>query len=230
MPHMAVDPTLPAAATVLGLQSIVGRNVNPNLAAVISVGRLAAGAAYNVIAESAELELSVRTLDPEVRDLVERDPQTGKALLVGGTHHDIDALKNTEMELREASLEAQAASVANTRSVSAPGARVTNTALTCGGPRAGRDNRRHGGGLSRDRAHPPEDRNGCHHDRPVALVWPPRALARTVDASQGEIRIEPVHPMVDRRPAVRRPVHRAVGLARPRTCIRLGRSTPPPRQ
>ena len=72
MPHMAVDPTLPAAATVLGLQSIVGRNVNPNLAAVISVGRLAAGAAYNVIAESAELELSVRTLDPEVRDLVER--------------------------------------------------------------------------------------------------------------------------------------------------------------
>lgn len=72
MPHMAVDPTLPAAATVLGLQSIVGRNVNPNLAAVISVGRLQAGAAYNVIAESAELELSVRTLDPEVRDLVER--------------------------------------------------------------------------------------------------------------------------------------------------------------
>ena len=72
MPHMAVDPTLPAAATVLGLQSIVGRNVNPNLAAVISVGRMQAGSAYNVIAESAELELSVRTLDPEVRDLVER--------------------------------------------------------------------------------------------------------------------------------------------------------------
>ena len=72
MPHMAVDPTLPAAATVLGLQSIVGRNVNPNLAAVISVGRMQAGSAYNVIAESAELELSVRTLDAEVRDLVER--------------------------------------------------------------------------------------------------------------------------------------------------------------
>ena len=72
MPHLAVDPTLPAAATVLGLQSIVGRNVNPNLAAVISVGRMQAGSAYNVIAESAELELSVRTLDPEVRDLVER--------------------------------------------------------------------------------------------------------------------------------------------------------------
>ncbi|WP_345792664.1 M20 aminoacylase family protein [Thauera sp. JM12B12] len=72
MPHMAVDPTLPAAATVLGLQSIVGRNVNPNLAAVISVGRMQAGSAYNVIGETAELELSVRTLDPDVRNLVEQ--------------------------------------------------------------------------------------------------------------------------------------------------------------
>jgi len=71
MPHMAVDPTLPAAATVLGLQSIVGRNVNPNLAAVISVGRVAAGSVYNVIAERAEVDLSVRTLDPTVRDLLE---------------------------------------------------------------------------------------------------------------------------------------------------------------
>ena len=72
MPHMAVDPTLPAAATVLGLQSIIGRNVNPNLAAVISVGRMQAGTAYNVIGEAAELDLSVRALDPAARDLVEQ--------------------------------------------------------------------------------------------------------------------------------------------------------------
>lgn len=72
LPHKAVDPTLPAAATVLGLQSIVGRNINPNLAAVISVGRIQAGSAYNIIAESAEIELSVRALDPAVRDVVEQ--------------------------------------------------------------------------------------------------------------------------------------------------------------
>ena len=71
LPHLTVDPTLPAAATVLGLQSIVGRNVNPNLAAVVSVGRLAAGAVYNVVPERAELDLSVRALDPAVRDLLE---------------------------------------------------------------------------------------------------------------------------------------------------------------
>ncbi|HRP25642.1 MAG TPA: M20 aminoacylase family protein [Thauera sp.] len=72
LPHKAVDPTLPAAATVLALQSIVGRNINPNLAAVISVGRIQAGSAYNIIAESAEIELSVRALDPAVRDVVEQ--------------------------------------------------------------------------------------------------------------------------------------------------------------
>lgn len=50
--------------------------------------------------------------------VLERDPKTGKALLVGGTHHDIDALKKTEMELRKASIEAQAASVAKSRFIS----------------------------------------------------------------------------------------------------------------
>ena len=50
--------------------------------------------------------------------VLERDPVTGKALLVGGTHHDIDALKKTEMELRAASIEAQAASVAKSRFIS----------------------------------------------------------------------------------------------------------------
>ena len=71
LPHLAVDPMLPAAATVLALQAIVGRNIDPNDAAVISVGRIEAGKTYNVIPETAEMELSVRALRPEVRDLLE---------------------------------------------------------------------------------------------------------------------------------------------------------------
>jgi hippurate hydrolase len=71
MPHLAADPALPAAATVLALQSIVARNLDPvNDTAVVTVGRLQAGQTYNVIAETAELELSVRTLSPTVRDSV----------------------------------------------------------------------------------------------------------------------------------------------------------------
>ena len=73
MPHLANDPSLPAAATVLALQSIVSRNLDPvSDTAVISVGRLQAGQTYNVIAETAELELSVRSLSPTVREDVHR--------------------------------------------------------------------------------------------------------------------------------------------------------------
>ncbi|ANQ27959.1 amidohydrolase [Vibrio natriegens] len=72
LPHLAQDPTLPAAATLLALQSIVGRNVDPNQMALISVGRIQAGTSANVIPNTAELELSIRTLAPEVRDALER--------------------------------------------------------------------------------------------------------------------------------------------------------------
>ncbi|WP_076602979.1 M20 aminoacylase family protein [Aromatoleum tolulyticum] len=72
LPHLALDPTLPAAATVLALQTIVGRNVDPVDMAVVSVGRMSAGKVYNVIPETAELELSVRALRPEVRDRLEQ--------------------------------------------------------------------------------------------------------------------------------------------------------------
>lgn len=72
-PHRSVDPTLAAASLVMGLQSIVGRNVDPQHTAVISVGKLLAGehGTYNVIPAEARLELSVRALDPQVRALLE---------------------------------------------------------------------------------------------------------------------------------------------------------------
>ncbi|WMC09305.1 M20 family metallopeptidase [Oceanimonas pelagia] len=76
LPQLSQDPTLPAAATVLALQSIVGRNVDPNQVAVISVGKMQAGSAANVIPNTAELELSIRTLDPAVRDTLERRVRT----------------------------------------------------------------------------------------------------------------------------------------------------------
>ena len=72
LPQMSIDPTLPLSATVLGLQTIIGRNTDPIHTGVISVGKIAAGQSYNVIPERAELELSVRALQPEVRDTLER--------------------------------------------------------------------------------------------------------------------------------------------------------------
>ena len=71
-PHATVDPILIGTGLVQALQSIVARSVDPVDAAVVSVTRFHAGEATNVIAETAEIAGTARTLKPEVRDLVER--------------------------------------------------------------------------------------------------------------------------------------------------------------
>lgn len=71
MPHMTIDPVLVCCAIVTALQSIVSRNVDPQEVAVISVGSIHAGAASNVIPQSAEMILTVRALNSDVRELVE---------------------------------------------------------------------------------------------------------------------------------------------------------------
>ena len=70
MPQHSADPVVAGAAIVMALQTIVSRNVDPLQTAVITVGALLAGDANNVIADSAELRLSVRSLDPAVRQLL----------------------------------------------------------------------------------------------------------------------------------------------------------------
>jgi hippurate hydrolase len=72
MPHRAADPVVAASAIVMGLQSIVARNVDPQEMAVITVGAFNAGIANNVIPQLATLRLSVRALNREVRELLEK--------------------------------------------------------------------------------------------------------------------------------------------------------------
>ena len=71
-PHDTVDPSVVAAQTVLALQSIVARSVDPVDQAVVSVTAMeTSSTAYNVIPQSVRLRGTVRTLDSDVRALVE---------------------------------------------------------------------------------------------------------------------------------------------------------------
>ncbi len=72
MPHRAADPLVAAASIVMALQTVVSRNVDPLHTAVVTVGALHAGQANNVIPALATMELSVRSLDPAVRRLLEQ--------------------------------------------------------------------------------------------------------------------------------------------------------------
>lgn len=71
-PHEAADSVVAAASIVMALQTVVARNVDPQKTAVVTVGAMHAGKANNVIPQTAQLELSVRALDPDVRALVKK--------------------------------------------------------------------------------------------------------------------------------------------------------------
>ncbi|MFM0738686.1 M20 family metallopeptidase [Paraburkholderia xenovorans] len=69
-PHLANDPIVAAAAIVMGLQTIVSRNVDPSKPAVITIGKINGGTAPNVIPGEVELAISVRSFHAEVRVLL----------------------------------------------------------------------------------------------------------------------------------------------------------------
>jgi amidohydrolase len=71
-PHKCIDTVMAGAQLVTALQQIVSRNVDPLESAVISMCEFHAGNARNVIPQTAELRGTVRTLTPEVRELVEK--------------------------------------------------------------------------------------------------------------------------------------------------------------
>ncbi|MEM1047150.1 MAG: M20 aminoacylase family protein [Pseudomonadota bacterium] len=70
-PHMAVDPIVVSSHIVTALQSVASRNVDPLKSVVVSICALQAGSAHNVIPQTATMLGTVRTLDPEIRDIAE---------------------------------------------------------------------------------------------------------------------------------------------------------------
>lgn len=66
-PETTIDPVVMAAATVLRLQTVVSREVAGGDTAVVTVGSIRAGEQANVIPDTAELKLNIRTYTPAVR-------------------------------------------------------------------------------------------------------------------------------------------------------------------
>lgn len=66
-PHATIDPIVMAAATVMRLQTVVSREVDPREMAVVTVGSLHAGLKNNIIPAEATLELSLRYPDDDAR-------------------------------------------------------------------------------------------------------------------------------------------------------------------
>jgi hippurate hydrolase len=72
MPHLGSDAIAIAAQVVTALQTIVSREVDPVEPAVLTVGEIAAGTAFNVIPDRAHLGGTVRTLNADLRQMMPR--------------------------------------------------------------------------------------------------------------------------------------------------------------
>jgi hippurate hydrolase len=66
-PEATVDPIVIAARTVLAFQTIVSRETSPFDPAVVTVGTINGGTRYNIIPDEVQLQLSVRSFTPPVR-------------------------------------------------------------------------------------------------------------------------------------------------------------------
>lgn len=69
-PHTTHDPVALAGRIVVGLQTIVSREVQPIQPAVVTVGSIHGGTKHNIIPEEVKLELTVRTYTDAVREQV----------------------------------------------------------------------------------------------------------------------------------------------------------------
>ncbi|WP_160683985.1 amidohydrolase [Clostridium sp. C2-6-12] len=103
-PEKAVDPIIIATNIVTALQTIVSRNIGATEKALLSVTHIEGGNTWNVIPESAYIEGTVRTLNEDIRELIERrmkEITNGIALSFGGNaeviwHSGSPATNNTE--------------------------------------------------------------------------------------------------------------------------------------
>ncbi len=66
-PHETVDAVVVSGLLIMAVQTLVSREINPAHPSVVTIGKVEAGSAGNVIADEAILKGTIRTTLPEVR-------------------------------------------------------------------------------------------------------------------------------------------------------------------
>ncbi len=80
-PHLSVDPINIGVHTYLALQELIARESNPSDACLITVGQFTAGAAANIIPDTAVLKGTMRTNNKDAREkLVRRVKEVAEAV------------------------------------------------------------------------------------------------------------------------------------------------------
>ena len=68
LPHLSVDPVVISAQVITALQTLVSREKHPFQGAVLTIGTVHGGTAFNIIADQVEMTGTLRTVDNDLRE------------------------------------------------------------------------------------------------------------------------------------------------------------------
>ncbi len=110
-PDLGVDPIVLASQAIMAFQTIRSRNLSPLEPSVITVGIVRGGTRFNIIPDEVYLEGTVRTYNPDVRDIIER--RMGEILegitAAGGGTYELDYERGTPATINDVALARQMA-------------------------------------------------------------------------------------------------------------------------
>jgi len=114
MPDKSVDPVVMGARFVEDIQTVISRQKDPQKFGVVTVGAFQAGTVANIIPDHADLQLSLRSFDPDVRKLLNEGVATTAKAVADMSHAaapDVVHKYGTASVLNDDALAAKAAGV-----------------------------------------------------------------------------------------------------------------------
>jgi amidohydrolase len=98
IPQDCIDAAIVASSFVMNVQSVVSRTIDPQKPAVLTVGKMTVGTRFNVIAENAVIEGTVRCFDPEIRDHIEKQLRVyaEQVASIYGASAEVDYIRGTQ--------------------------------------------------------------------------------------------------------------------------------------
>lgn len=98
IPEACIDTAIVASSFVMNVQTVISRTIDPQSPAVLTVGKMVVGTRFNVIAENAEIEGTVRTFHPDTRDHIEKSitEYADSIATVYGASAEVEYIRGTD--------------------------------------------------------------------------------------------------------------------------------------
>lgn len=103
IPQACIDAAIVASSFVMNVQTVISRTIDPQQGAVLTVGKMVVGTRFNVIAENAVIEGTVRCFDPATRDHIESQLQhyADHVAAVYGATASVEYIRGTQAVIND---------------------------------------------------------------------------------------------------------------------------------